>query len=284
MSADEGSNVPDGLGLAHSCGRDRHPRPWLRNRTEGANGEEMGERLGISAQVDDALGPDQLKPEARLFCSRVGEGVEEDGEAFFHLKARMDFVSAEETNTLGTLLEVGLHERVSTLLHGRRAGEGSTAEIMAEIEDMGAEDPEIEGAAARVFLSSGADLEKLSDRAVLDQFGDNRQDGVVAIAMGEGEAGSAFFASGDDGIGFEEIAAKGFFHIETARPGVDRGEDHVVMLVHMPRADRDELGFGFREHLSVVGKGVFRCQVETFDGLCPTRLDGVRDADDFCSG
>ena len=149
---------------------------------------------------------------------------------------------------------------------------------------MRAEHPEIERAAAGIFLAAGADLEKSSDRSLLDEFGDHGEDGVIAVAMGDREFGPAFFAGGDDGIGLDEVAAKGFLDVEPFRPCLDRGEDHVVVLVDVARTDRNEFGLHRREHFAVAGVGGVRAELEPLDRFGSSLFRRIGNADDVSLG
>ena len=72
---------------------------------EGAAATQMGERFGVDAEVDDALGANELNAETSVARAGVLHGVEEQGEPAFHLEASMGFIAGagiwyDDTSTL----------------------------------------------------------------------------------------------------------------------------------------------------------------------------------------
>jgi hypothetical protein len=223
-----------------------------------------------------------LDSESGFFRSGIGDGVEKDGDPAFCFKPGMDFIACERSDGLRSLSNIRRCDETSVLQDGRGTTERIPCKIVTEIEEMGSEHPEIERSSAGVFFSSRPDLEPASDRSVFDQFCNNRENRMIAIAMSDRESGALFFACGNDGIGLDEISAERFFHVDSFRSGVYRRKYHVMMLIDMARADRDEIGFHFRQHLPVVGVPCALLKFESIECLCQAGFDGIGYTGDVC--
>ena len=133
VSGDEGLDVGNGLWLVDPSARDRDPLLRIGGRTEGAPLIILGERLGVGAEIDHALGADELQPESGFPLSGTGDGVEEDGDAFFRLEARVDFIPGEGSDAFGAFLHIARHHRAA-LLQDRRGDIASfSGEVAGEI-------------------------------------------------------------------------------------------------------------------------------------------------------
>ena len=257
VAADLFAEVGDGFFGGEAVAVDGLPGLGGGAGIEGAAATQMGEGFGVDAEVDDALGADELNAETSVARAGVLHGVEKQGKPAFHLEASMGFIAGERTNAFRPLRHVGLGDGLAVLIKAAGAGFGGTEENAGEVEKMTTEDPEVEGAAAGVFLAPTARFEQTADGTFHDEFLHGLQGRVIAVAMGKGELGIAFGAGGDDFIRLLGAAAKGFLHVNAARSGSGGCEDHGVMLIDVTRANGDEVRFDLVQHGGVVEEAVF---------------------------
>ena len=249
---------------------------------EGVAEAEVGEGFGVDAEVDDACVADELEAEAGVAVAGVLDGVEEEGEAVFHFEAGVDFVAGESADAFIAVGDMGFGDGLAILEEACGAGFGGAHEDGGEVEEVAAEDPEVEGAAAGVFFASATDFEESADGAFGDEFLAGAEGGVVAVAVGEGEFGVGLGAGGDDFVGLLRAAAEGFFHVDATGAGLGGGEDHGEVLVDVAGADGDEVGFDLVEHGGVVGVGAV--DFEFGFGVSEAFGIGVGEGDDLGIG
>ena len=279
VGGDVFAEVGNGFAFGEAVAVDGLPGLGVGAGVKGAAEAEVGEGFGVDAEVDDALVADELEAEAGVAGAGVLDGVEEEGEAVFHFEAGVDFVSGEGTDAFGAVDDMGFGDGLTILVEAGGAGFGGAHEDGGEVEEVAAEDPEVEGAAAGVFFAPAANFEESADGAGGDEFLAGLEGGVVAVAVGEGEFGVGLGAGGDDFVGLLRAAAEGFLHVDAAGAGLGGGEDHGEVLVDVAGADGDEVGFDLVEHGGVVGVGA----VEFEFGLGGSEAFGVGigDGDDL---
>ena len=139
-------------------------------------------------------------------------------------------------------------------------------------------DPEVLCPAAGVFLAARPDLEKRSNFSGGEQLCDDRQDGVIAVAVGDGDFDVLLLAGGHDFIGLTRRATEGFLEVNGTRSGGNGGEAHGVVLIDVARSDGHDVGFRLGEHSAVVAKALHPTQPLARRGEAD-RI-GVGDGDD----
>jgi hypothetical protein len=284
VGGDVSAEVGEGFFGGESVAVDGEPGLGGGAGVEGAAAAEVGKGFGVNAEVDEALGADELKAEAGVSGAGVLDGVEEEREAVFHFEAGVRLVTGEGADAFGAVDDAGLGDGQAVLEESAGAGQRPAHENGGEVKEVAAEDPEVEGAAAGVLLATGAGFEEAADGAVGDEFLAGLERGVVAIAVGDGEAGAAFFAGGDDFISLLGAAAEGFFDVDAAGAGAGGGEDHGVMLVDVAGTDGDEVGFDLLEHGGIGGKSLVGGKAELLAGGVEAGSVGISDSDEAGAG
>ena len=262
-------DVLDGLGLPDTRGGDRRL---------AAVALQDGERFLVDLEGDDALGADQTGPERRAFGPAAFLGIEIKRDAAHGLITRMDFVPDDEPDAFVAKADVRLGRLTAFHEDGRFAGDGRTSEEGREVEPVSAQDPEVEPASPMVLLAAYAHFLELADLAGGDQLLHHVQDGMVAVPMGDGEPHALLGAEPHDLVGLGQRADERFLDIDALHARFDRGDDHVAVLMDMPRADRRDIRLGLRQHGPVVGVGLH--PAEPLRRLGQTLGVGVRDGDD----
>ena len=99
------------------------------------------------------------------------------------------------------------------MIKHRAASLRRTRKCCGKIEEMAAEHPKVLCAASGVFFAARANLEKCSDFSGGAPLLDDRQDGVITVAMSDGEFDVPFGAGGHDLIRLTRCTAKGFLDV-----------------------------------------------------------------------
>ncbi len=89
-------------------------------------------------------------------------------------------------------------------------------------------------------MSRPDDLKYTPDPSHFDQVRNHLQHRVVPIAMSHCDFRSILLARLDDVVCFSRRPDERLFDVHAFRPGLDRGQDHVTMLVDVPRTNGND--------------------------------------------
>ena len=129
-----------------------------------------------------------------------------------------------------------------------------------------------------ILLSAYTDFLELPDLARFDELLHERDDGVITVAMRDGEPHALVGAKLHDLIGFGQSPDEGFLDIDALHTGFDGGDDHVPMLMDMSRADGRDIRLNLSQHDLIVGVGFHAPELLGF-GRQSLGV-GIRDGDD----
>ena len=269
MPAVDKLDVRERLGLTETGGGDRgFPAIALEDR----------QRLLVHLQGNHPFRADQPRAESRALGRIAFLGVKIQRDAARRLIARPDLVADDRPHPFVARMDVGLR-RGSPLDEDRSlAGDGGTGEEGRQVEAVATQDPKIKSAPALVLLAAHADLLEFTDLTRRDQLLHDVEDGVIAVAMRDGEFHALVRAELHDLVGFRQGPDEGLLDIDALHPDRDGRQDHRVMLMDVAGADRDQVGPDLRQHRPIILVGPHPTQ---FPGLGrpPSRI-GIGDGDD----
>ena len=141
----------------------------------------------------------------------------------------------------------------------RDAGEAPgrlSEQVVAEVEDVDAQDHQVFAAAPAIFLAPPAELEDFADRPL----GDQRLDPLVARAVarlkGHRELDVRPLAGVDDRVARGQVGGERLLAEDAEHPVLGTRQDHVLVAVEPARRDHDELRLFAVEHRAVVVVGL----------------------------
>ena len=126
----------------------------------------------------------------------------------------MNLITDNQTESFIAIPDVLAGSRSSFLQDGGGTGNGISPEILEQVENVPAQDPEVFTTSAVISQAMSLDLKQPSDVTVGNKLLDDRKGRVVAVSMGHGDSYSALIGGLDDLIRLSWCAAKGFFDVE----------------------------------------------------------------------
>ena len=243
---------------------------------------QYGQRLFVDLQRDDALGTNQVRPKGRALGPSAFLGIEIKRDTALGLIASMDLVPDDESDAFVARPDIRLGRRSALDEDGRFAGGSRTSEEGRKIESVSAQDPKVQSAATLILLPAHPDFLELADLSVRDELLYGLEDGVVAIAMRDGEPHALVGAELHDLVGFGQGTDERLLDIDALHAGFDRGDDHVPMLMDMTRTDGRDVGLRLPQHDLVVGVGLHA--TEPLGRVRQALGVGIRDRHDLSLG
>jgi hypothetical protein len=213
------------------------------------------ERLPIRAQVDDSLSSDNLQTETGFPGSSILDGVEEDGDPVCSLESRVHFVAGEWPDAFTPFDDILIGNGSALVENGRRTSDRGCGEIVSEVEDVGTKDPEIETASSAILFSATANFKHSPDFPVGNQFLQDWENGVIPVAVSNGELRPCLTTGGDDLIGFDQIGDERFLNVDPTGACFCGCDGHGSVLIDMPGGHGNDVRRNFGEHLPIALEG-----------------------------
>ena len=255
MPAVEKLDISHRLGLTESGAGDRGlPAIAFEDR----------QRLLVHLQGDHPLGADQPRAERHTLGPTAFLGIKIQRDTALRLIARPDLSADDRPHPLVARVDVGLRRGTSLDEDGRLAGDGRAGEEGRQVEAVTAQDPEIKSAAALVLLAAHADFLEFTDLTRRDQLLHDVEDGVITVAMRDGEFHTLLRAELHHLVGFRQGADEGLLDIDALHAGGDGRHDHRVVFMDVAGADRDQVGPDLGQQGLIIREGPHPTQ---FPGL-----------------
>ena len=191
----------------------------------------------------------------------------------------MDFVADNRSDPFITRKDIGFGRGTTFNENRGVTRDGGAGEQGREVEAVASEHPEVETAAALILFAAHAHFLEFTNLAGGDEPLHGREDRVITIAMGDGEAHALGGAELHDLVGFGQGAHEGLLDIDAFHARLDGRDDHVAMLVDMPRADGDDVRLGLSQHGPVIRKSFHAA--ELLGGNCESLGVSIRHGDDL---
>ncbi len=167
VACDLAWDIRQRLGHADPAGADRLPRPWIGMGLEWIPFLEIRHHALVHSEIDGALRPDELQAEANLGIAPLFDGLEENRHAAFGLEARVQCVTCDRSHAFSSLAHIGGCRGLLPLEQGGGARDRRPGENQRGIQNVGAEDPQIEPAAPAV-CASAPKIRRNSARAAMN--------------------------------------------------------------------------------------------------------------------
>ncbi len=280
MACDEGFDVAVWFWKTEARAREDLKTAWSLGRRERVSAANMDHGLRIGSEVHDGIAADELDAESCCLASLILFRIKEErhtgrgGESCVHL------VPCERADSFRSLFHISGFDRTPFSENRCITAGWYPREKRAEIEDMGSQDPQVQCATPAVLLSARSHLEESAEHPLFEEVCGPLECGMITVTVRDGDASAVFGCELPDVVRLFWGPDERFFDIDPFDAGEDRVGQHLVVLVHMPRADGDDVWVGFFEEVAMIREGG-RC-AETFDCGGSAGLIGIGDPDDGC--
>ena len=163
--------------------------------------------------------------------------------------------------------------------NGGLTRDGGAGEQGREVEAVASEHPEVEPAAALILFAAHTHFLEFTDLAGVDEPLHGRKNGVITIAMGDGEAHAFVGTQLHDLVGLSQGAHERLLDIDAFHARLHGRDDHIAMLMDVTRANRYDVWLGLSQHDPVIRKGFDAS--EFLSGNCESLGVSIRHSDDL---